>query len=215
MYPPWTVPVTARNNQTSSDLCRLNIVFIAYLAIKALDRSAHQIDHAQAFAVLGTLLAERRGRAYLVNVFSPTISFFLPTKNIPWDHLWVYSNSGFCIMREYIDIFLCCTDSPSQWLVKISMAGHCAVSWKWVLIFIGLSCFGVLGPLNIFPSTHDPWGSTDSLNISCHLDALVCLKAVTIWSLLKQHHSTHIPRGGDAAPYHLWSNNERERKSHA
>ena len=52
---------------------------------------------------------------YLVNVFSHSISFFfLPTKNISWDLLWVYSNSGFCIVREYIDIFICCTDSPSQ-----------------------------------------------------------------------------------------------------
>ena len=78
------------------------------------------IDHAQAFAVLGTVLAERRGRAYLVNVFLPQFHF-LPPKIFCGTacefgmtcrfHIALgYSNSG---LKQFLAV------------VKISMAGHC------------------------------------------------------------------------------------------
>ena len=82
------------------------------------------IHHAQAFAVLGTVLAERRGG----NTFGECVLthhfILLPPK------IFCGTACEFAMTGSTLHWGTQTLDSNSFWLVKISMAGHCLLKVK-------------------------------------------------------------------------------------
>ena len=78
-------------------------------------------------------------------------------------------NASQYIIPEIIPVYLAqaslqvphMTSQLKFWLVrKISMAVYFFLEVISLSSDVVLSCLGVLGPLNILPSIHEPWGSS-------------------------------------------------------